>query len=148
VTPYQGVGPAPAPGAPPATVTSRAGGFAVDVSPTALVRRVEEHAPDGTSAVFHEVEAREGAMELVVVCHDAGSELVLLRDLQARMPSLRLRTMDAPGTWMASSTPAREIRVRAVAIGARGCLASVSAPPAGFEAMRADAFLGSLRRAP
>jgi hypothetical protein len=143
-TTYQGLAGMDA-SAHPITIVSTTGGFSVELSPAALVKRVVITQPDGSTIVQHWIELQDGEITFESLCLDGTSESALTATLTSQSGVTRLATQ--PGTWLALTANGRLTRVRITTIGSRGCLASVEAPAGQFPSTRADAFLASLRPA-
>jgi len=145
-TTYQGVGPLGLDPRQAATVTSTSGGFAVDVSPAAIAKRVDAVGRVGAPSAQHWIEWQDGEVEYKAVCFDREPEAALIAAFQAA-PGTEVLPSPDPGTWLTMGDARRAGWLRVLSIGGRACLASVEGPRGAVTAAVAQVFLRSLRAA-
>lgn len=143
-TTYQGVGPPGLDLRQAATTRSTTGGFAVDLGPGAIAKRVDGNGRDGAPSAQHWIEWQDGDVEYKAVCFDREPEAALIAAFQAA-PGAEVQPSPEPGTWLTVGDAGRAGWLRVVVIGGRACLASVEGPRGAVTADVAQRFLRSLR---
>ena len=146
-TTYQGMGPQVATLPLSTRVVSTTGGFSVELGPAALAKRVEIGPAGGPSQVQHWIELQDGDTKLEAACLDGTTDATLGQQL-VRGAGAVPHDMGEPGMWLAIDRDGRASRIRVLALGGRGCFASIEGPAATYSMDRADAFLRSLRAEP